>query len=130
MYNSLITWSYTLYINNPSFQKDYSKFIDIFIAQLPFIYQSLLDSSSYLLIDHFKPYHAEIVLNENYGLLKIQDKFNRIFLDDRFKLDLGRLKTLSLAHQSSFFVHRLSNKDFTSVPIIHNYNFYANNNPI
>ena len=106
LYNSLITWFYSL----KDIYDTYKYFFQIFALQLPLIKTKIEDSTTYLLIEHLKPYHVEIVLNDLSESLTIRDKFNNLYIEDYFKLQY-KLYNVSLAHQS----HNLLSKIFLSL---------------
>ena len=113
LYDSLITWMFTLQEKYDT----YREFFQIFIGQLPLLNISLSDSVSYLLINHLKPYHTEIILNDNYSSLYIKDKFNSV-LNDHFYLFKFLLEKITLSHYSHYIFERLKFNDTSSFPII------------
>ena len=84
LYNSLITWMYSL----QSIYDEYREFLQIFISQLPLINISLETTTSYILINHFKPYHVEVVLNDFYDNLFMYDKFDSIWMNNEHWLNI------------------------------------------
>ena len=113
LYNSLITWFYSL----QEVYDQYKYFFQVFALQLPLIQTKIQDSTSYLLIQHFKPYHVEIILNDLYESLKINDKFNNLYLDYYIVLQY-KLSSASLAHQSHRLISLSSLNTIDSFPII------------
>jgi len=113
LYNSLITWMFSLQEKYDT----YREFLQIFIGQLPLLNVSLFNSTSYLLINHLKPYHSEIVLNDNYSSLYIKDKFNSI-LTDHFYLFNLLLQKVSISQCSYYIFKHMEFKDNSSLPII------------
>jgi hypothetical protein len=121
LYNSLITWMYSL----QSIHDEYREFLNIFIKQLPLLQVSIQDTTSYLLINHFKPYHVEIVLNEANNSLYVKDKFESLFIDNPYLLKtLITLKSLEHAsHKILSFLNyydtsNLTPNEFTDLNIL------------
>jgi len=113
LYNSLITWLYSLQSN----YDNYKEFLQVFISQLPTIKVSLEDSVFYLLINHFKPYHTEIILNDNYSNLLIRDKFNSVLNDHLYKLKslLGKINYLGIYDNVFSYLKIINNSNLLAL---------------
>lgn len=107
LYNSLITWMYSL----QSTYNEYQEFLQIFVSQLPLLQVSLDKSTSYLLISHLKPYHTEIVLNDMYSSLRVNDKFNSVWIDIEELIFLNTQKS-TFAQQMDTYWTNINNYQY------------------
>ena len=112
LYNSLITWFYSL----KTIYDDYKYFFQVFASQLPLIQTKIEDSTTFLLINHLKPYHVELVLKDLCASLKVDDKFNNLYLDYYIAL-LYKLEQATFAHQSHRLLSQISLNIMESYPI-------------
>lgn len=112
LYNSLITWMYSL----QSIYDEYREFMNIFAKQLPLLKISLEDTTSFLLINHFKPYHVEIIINEGSLSLYVKDKFDSVWMDHLYIL-YTLLSFKSLEHASHQIINNIQHINNNSVNI-------------
>ena len=112
LYNSLITWMYSLQTT----YDEYREFLQVFISQLPLINISLETTTSYMLINHFKPYHVEVVLNDFYDNLFMYDKFDSIWTNNKHWLNI-LINHASIDNISDKYLINLVDPKYSNVAI-------------
>jgi hypothetical protein len=112
--SSLITWSYSF--QDISISK-YNKFLVSFVNQLPFIRINFNNTASYHLLNFLKPYHAELVILEDF-LLSVKSKLDSILIDHKrisFSVDDREVTT---SYISQYYQHNTIKEENDSFPII------------
>jgi hypothetical protein len=112
--SSLITWSYSF--QDISISK-YNKFLVSFVNQLPFIRINFNNTTSYHLLNFLKPYHAELVILEDF-LLSVKSKLDSVLIDHEtasFSLDN---RGVTASYISQYYQHDIIKEENDSFPII------------
>jgi len=107
IYSSLI-----LYASGYNSDIYFSQYVDYFLKYLPQIRINPEDTVTHTIIYNLKPFHVELYNNNNIGL-RIQDKFDQIFIDDEKESSI--LFKLIKASALSFSDEMLFEYEFTGI---------------
>jgi hypothetical protein len=112
--SSLITWSYSF---ESSKIANYNKYLLTFISQLPIIRTKFSTTTTYHIIDFMKPYHVELVEQNDY-LLKVKTKFDSVYIDDWYYGFIQNFLEVSVLVISEDIKFQSSEIEIDSQPII------------
>lgn len=92
IYNSLIYYRDTYSIGIGISSTDpFIEYFDYFLESLPQLTIDPKDTTSYILIYNFKPYHTELLSNIS-NVLTYNDKFNNVILSDSYSFHFEMIK--------------------------------------
>jgi hypothetical protein len=101
IYNSLLLYRDTYSTSTAGVGDPFLKYYDYFLSSLPQLTINPEDTTSYLLIYNFKPYHTEL-FSVISNVLTYEDKFNNTILSDEhyFIFEMVRYDLLSLIDET------------------------------
>lgn len=120
IYNSLIYYRDTYGVGiGASLNDPFIEYFDYFLESLPQLTIDPKDTTSYILIYNFKPYHTELLSNVS-NVLTYKDKFNNVMLSDSkwFHFEMIKYELLGLIDERYLQLELYKSSD---IKIVSNY---------